>query len=101
MIEKEFQSGIYLQSWQKTGCLTTLSVVPGFYTFTLSSFLLPYILQFIVNLKYLLSIYHIPETVISDEDTLENKTDYHFCPYGAEGQWGDRDIKLIDIQMTI
>lgn len=80
MIEKEFQSGIYLQSWQKVGCLNTLSMVPGFYTFTLSSFFLPYILKLIVNQKYLLSIYHIPETVISDEDTLENKVDYYICP---------------------
>ena len=56
-------------------------------------FLTPPILQFIVNQKYLLSIYHVPGTVISAKDTLESKTENSFCPQGAEGQWGDTDIK--------
>lgn len=47
----------------KRRLFTTLRMAPGF-TFILSSFLPPYILQFIVNQKCLLSICHIPGTVM-------------------------------------
>lgn len=76
----------------KDRLFTTLRAAPGF-TFILSSFLPPHILQFIVNQKYLLSIYHLPGTVISAKDTLESETENSLCPQGAEGQWGDTDIK--------
>ena len=47
----------------KRQLFTTLRMAPGF-TFILSSFLPPNVLQFIINQKYLLSICHIPGTVM-------------------------------------
>ena len=75
---------------KKNRLFTSLREDPGFIP---SPFPLSYSLTFYNSLstKSIYSAFTMSQTMISAEDTLESKTDYHFCPHRVEGQWGETE----------